>query len=85
VYGADDGLVGWVDDVEGLAFYAFDKLVVDEPVGREVLAGLAGESFVAHTIGCYERGRGAIAYRPVGCSYSPVAGVLTFTDVILYK
>jgi hypothetical protein len=35
--GADDGLVGWVDDLEGLAVDALNPLVVDEAV-REMLA-----------------------------------------------
>lgn len=32
VDGANNGLVGGVDDLEGLAVYTFDELVVDEPM-----------------------------------------------------
>jgi len=32
--GADDGLVGWVDNLECLAVYALDPLVVDEAGGQ---------------------------------------------------
>lgn len=74
----DDGLVGGVDDLEGLAVNTSDKLVVDEANRNEPWSAF----FFSHTATVrrhQERG----TYRPVGCSYSPVNGVLRVAEVAI--
>jgi hypothetical protein len=72
---ADDLLSRRVDDLKGLTVYGLDEFVVDEAgwVSNDARAGLP-----------IIFGRGSYAYRPVGCSYSPVWGVLSWTDTMLY-
>jgi hypothetical protein len=64
VDGADDALVGGVDDFKCLAVHTFHELVVDE----------AGDWSVGEW---RKSGPRSFTHSPVGCSYSPVCGVLS--------
>jgi hypothetical protein len=70
--GCDDLFCGRVDDLEGLAVNGLDKLVVDEAVPR-VRSWRKQWS-------PEDRKPIVPTYRPVGWSYSPVWGVLSFTE-----
>lgn len=77
VYGGNDLFIRWVDDLEGLSVYTFDEFIVDEAVWDP-------RSVICPPQSCRqpERGRGK-AYSPVGCSYLPVWGVSSCTDVMI--
>lgn len=81
--GADDLLGGRVDDVEGLAVDSLHELVVDE-ADAAVSNRCQPKQYPSHwegpkNVGRWENG----TYRPVGCSYSPVCGVLSVVNTIL--
>jgi hypothetical protein len=70
---ADDLLGGGVDDVEGLAIDGLYELIVDKP--GQVLVRYIPQCTLPRISDMWRR-----TYRPVGWSYSPVWGVLSFTE-----